>query len=101
MYFVTGVKAETGEAFCFGYFAEFGDAEAAVVHNCADLTDGGLFDHVVIEEIPPGLYRFAARKWWYRYDSAAGRFAACGTPAEFGGHLSVAMGQDFQLPKLG
>lgn len=100
MYFVSGVRSSTGEAFCFGYFVDFGDVEAAVVNNCTDLTDGGLFDHVVIEEIPPGLYRFAARKWWYRYDPAAGRFVPCAAPAGFGSHLSVAMGQDFQLPKL-
>ncbi|MGB9886483.1 MAG: hypothetical protein ACPLRW_05725 [Moorellales bacterium] len=101
VFLVSGVRRESGDAFCFGYYESLGEADRAVRENLADLTDGGLFDHVVVEELPAGLHRFASRKWWYRYDGEAGRFVPCPEPEEFRQHPCVAVGQDFRIARVG
>ncbi len=54
------------ESRVFGYYHWLCDAEAAVFANRADMHEG-LYTHVVIEAVPPGVHALAEVREWFRW----------------------------------
>ena len=85
----------------FGYFPSEGEARQAVEENRGDLNEGGLYEYVVIEEVPPGIHPDTREVQWYRNvvtlpakpgDRVRGRYEPIDKPPTSGSAINFSIG---------
>lgn len=72
MYFITAVNQT--DTRCVGYVSTLEEAEAIVENNKYDLYEAGCYPHIVIENIPEGIYQYDFKPIWYEYDEATDKY---------------------------
>jgi hypothetical protein len=53
-------------------------AKADIMQNCMDMSDGGYYSYVVVEEYIEGIYPMAKEIQWYRFENDA--YVECARP---------------------
>lgn len=92
MYFITTIQSRTDESRCVGYFSSFEEAEEAVEENYLDLHET-IYDYIVIENIPEGLYRYDQDAKWYKWNNSKERYEKIeGRPEEYSNIVGFGIG---------
>jgi hypothetical protein len=63
IYMVTVVHPEEKRKRTWGWYAEFKDAETAVLENHTDIFELGYYSHAVIEKFPEGVMAISDEEW--------------------------------------
>lgn len=66
IFFVTVLHEKGFRKRCWGWYADFAEAQQAVFANHTDIFEAGWYNLAVIEEIPEGVMAVECNSWWYR-----------------------------------
>lgn len=67
---------EHGDTRCVGFYHDKESAERSVEENCCDIWEY-LYDYVVIEATPPGVYGTSSsgcERWFYKFNQETERY---------------------------
>jgi hypothetical protein len=96
-YFIMGVDKlgydsyDHGMTRVVGYYSELETAITAVKENCCDIWES-CYDYVIVEEVFPGLYPDAPRRWFFGYDKATGKYNPIDEPVAYLFYANLTIG---------
>ena len=86
MYFITTLKIENQKIIdsrTVGYYSKEKDAIECVKNNYCDLNECGAYNHIVIENIPEGIYNYDFKPQWFEWNKNKNTFCKCSIPEGF------------------
>ena len=84
MYFITTLQIKNNDiedSRCVGYFSSFEKAEQIVKNNTYDLEET-IYNYIVIENIPEGIYQYDQNAKWYKFNRNTEKYDPCDKPKE-------------------
>ena len=79
---ITTINSRTQSSRAVGYYPTIEEAKDIVINNRCDLNET-IYDYAVIEDIAPGLYRYAEQPLWFVYNPKEDKYDQMEKPPEW------------------
>jgi hypothetical protein len=87
----TGEPILARDSRVWAWYPGFAEAFRVVDGNITDLHEC-LYEYAQVEDVPSGISSMPRREWWWKWDTAAGRWLKSVRPEDFKGVIGLSIG---------